>query len=423
MDEQRESRGMNTQGLAETQEDPTTAFAAPTVKRRLWWVIHGWVGLKLSLFTVWVLLTGTFAVFSVEMDWLAQPALRVQPQDAPHVSWGTMAAAAIAAVPEGRVSTVYAPPHAWFAAEALALVGADERRRIYINPYDGRVQGLAGWLSFQRFFREMHRHLLLPAKYGIPLVSSLSILLLLSIVTGLVTYKKFWRGFFRWPQGGNARRLTGDLHRFSGLWSLWFAVVITLTGVWYLVESLGGNAPVPRQPRVESGTDLRLDSARIDELVAGAQRAYPNLRIMELRLPEADEPLGVFGQADAVLVRDRVNGVWIDPTNGKVLGVIKGETLSVHQRISEMADPLHFGTWGGMTTKIVWFVFGLAMTALSVTGIVIYSVRLKKAYAADRARSKHSWLRRAWDGMGSWGYVGAGIVLLSFAMVPGWLAR
>jgi uncharacterized iron-regulated membrane protein len=88
-----------------------------------------------------------------------------------------------------------------------------------------------------------------------------------------------------------------------------------------------------------------------------------------------------------------------------------------------MADPLHFGTWGGMTTKIVWFVFGLAMTALSVTGIVIYSVRLKKAYAADRARSKHSWLRRAWDGMGSWGYVGAGIVLLSFAMVPGWLAR
>jgi uncharacterized iron-regulated membrane protein len=285
------------------------------------------------------------------------------------------------------------------------------------------VQGVAGWMSFQRFFREMHRHLLLPAKYGIPLVSSLSILLLLSIITGLVTYKKFWRGFLRWPQGGSARRLTGDLHRFGGLWSLWFAVLITLTGLWYLVESLGGDAPVSRQPRIEISADLQLDAARIDELVAIAQRAYPHLQIRELRLPEADRPLGVLGQADAVLVRDRVNGVWIDPASGKVLGVMKGEALSVHQRISEMADPLHFGTWGGMTTKIVWFIFGLAMTALSVTGAVIYSVRLKKAYAADRARSNRNWLHRAWDGMGSWGYVGAGIVLLSVVMIPGWLSR
>ena len=409
--------------VAEPVADRTTAFAASTVKRRLWWIVHSWVGLKLSLFLVWVLLTGTFAVFAVEMDWLARPALRVQPQAAPHVSWGTMAAAATAALPEGRVDVIYAPPHAWFAAEAIARVDAKERRRIYINPYDGRVQGVAGWMSFQRFFREMHRHLLLPARFGIPLVSSLSILLLLSIITGLVTYKKFWRGFFRWPEGGSARRLTGDLHRFGGLWSLWFTVVITLTGVWYLVESLGGNAPVPPPPRMAGRAQMHLDARRIDELVAIARSAYPNLQIRQLRLPAGDRPLGVFGQADATVVRDRVNGVWIDPATGKVLGIVKGEALSVHQRISEMADPLHFGTWGGMTTKIVWFVFGLAMTALAVTGIVIYSVRLKKAYAAERTQANKSWLRRSWDGMGSWGYVGAGIVLLSVVMIPGWLAR
>jgi uncharacterized iron-regulated membrane protein len=271
----------------------------------------------------------------------------------------------------------------------------------------------------------MHRHLLLPAKYGIPIVSSLSLLLLLSTITGLVTYKKFRRGFFRWPQGGNARRLTGDLHRFGGLWSLWFVVIITLTGVWYLVESLGGNAPVSRPPRAEIGAATHLDAARIDELIAIGQRAYPNLQIRELRLPAEGRPLGIFGQADAVLVRDRVNAAWIDPASGQVLDVLKGERLSVHQRISEMADPLHFGTWGGMTTKILWFLFGLAMTALAVTGIVIYSVRLKKAYAVERTEGsgRPGWLHRAWLGMGAWGYVGAGIILLSFAMIPGWLAR
>lgn len=412
------------QAEVETLGHRAIAVAGPTVKRRLWWIVHSWVGLKLSLFMVWILLTGTFAVFAVEMDWLARPALRVQPQDAPQVSWGTLASAAMAAAPTGNITTVYSPPHAWFAAEAIALVG-DERKRIYINPYDGHVQGVAPWMSFQRFFREMHRHLLLPAKYGIPIVSSLSILLLLSIITGLVTYKKFWRGFFRWPQGGNARRLTGDLHRFGGLWSLWFTVIITLTGFWYLVETLGGRAPVSPLPRLEVGTVAHLDAARIDELVAIGQRAYPNLRIRELRLPEKDQPLGMFGQADAVLVRDRVNGVWIDPANGRVLGVEKGETLSVHQRISEMADPLHFGTWGGMTTKVIWFLFGLVMTGLAITGIVIYSVRLKKAYTADVALQSrsNSWMYRAWHGMGAWGYVGAGIVLLSLALIPGWLAR
>ena len=41
-----------------------------------------------------------------------------------------------------------------------------------------------------------------------------------------------------------------------------------------------------------------------------------------------------------------------------VLDVLKGETSSIHQRICGMADPLHFGTWGRMSTKIVWFLFG-----------------------------------------------------------------
>jgi uncharacterized iron-regulated membrane protein len=411
------------QSAVEVLEGRTSASAEPVGKRRLWWIVHGWVGLKLSLFMAWVLLTGTFAVFSNEMDWLAQPAMRVQPLDRPHASWGTIVEAAAAAVPEGRVTTVYAPMHAWFATEAWAEVG-QETRRVYLNPYDGQVQGVTQWMSFQRFFREMHRHLLLPARYGIPLVSSLSLLLLLSIITGLVTYKKFWRGFFRWPRAGNARRLTGDLHRFGGLWSLWFTVVITLTGVWYLVESLGGNAPIPEPPRVTEPAGRQLGAARIDELVAIGQHAYPSLRITELRLPEAGHGLAVLGQGDAILVRDRTNAVWLDPASGAVADVWKGEDLSVHQRISEMADPLHFGTWGGMTTKIVWFLFGAVMTALSVTGIVIFSVRLKKAYIAERTlQPSRNWLRRAWDGMGSWGYVGAGIVLLSLALIPGWFMK
>ena len=87
---------------------------------------------------------------------------------------------------------------------------------------------------------------MLPTKIGIPIVCSLALLLAASLVSGIVTYKKWWRGFFRAPRGGDGRRMTGDLHRLMGLWSLWFVALITLTGLWYLVETLGGNAKVPK---------------------------------------------------------------------------------------------------------------------------------------------------------------------------------
>ncbi|SMF73776.1 Uncharacterized iron-regulated membrane protein [Allosphingosinicella indica] len=379
----------------------------------------------------WVMLTGTLATFSVEMDWLARPAMRVMPQDAPLASWGTLVEAARAApAREGlkgaKVGTIYAPQHSWFSVEAIAATD-DGRYRIYLDPYSGEARGTGAWTSFQRFFREMHRHLLMPAKWGIPLVCSLSLLLLASLVTGLVSYKKFWRGFLRKPRGGNARRLNGDMHRLAGLWSLWFVALIGLTGFWYLVESLGGDAPYAKAPNLADTTPaIMLDAARIDRLAATAQATYPALRILEMRLPDkAGKPIGFFGQADAMLVRDRVNGVWLDPANGRVIEVLRGESLTAHQRISEMADPLHFGTFGGMATKIIWFVFGVFLTGLCVTGAAIYSLRIANSGQPEerRAARRHGLVRRMFIGMGFWRWPAIAAVVASLMLIPGWLMK
>ena len=400
---------------------PAAAAARRAPKRRsMWWTVHAWAGLKLSIFMTFVLATGTLAVLAHELDWLVTPAMRVAPQDAPRASWGQVAAAAQAEVP-GRVQVVYGPIDPWFAAEVWIDDGGERIRRVYVNPWTAEVTGQGGWGNIHRFLRNTHRHLMLPVKYGVPIVCSLALVLLVSLVTGLVTYKKFWRGFFRRPNwGGGARRLSGDLHRLAGLWSLWFVALMIVTGLWYLVEELGGEAPPHPQPPERLPAMSAPVGPQLDALVARAQAAYPTLRIKEVRLGSGKNARGVVvsGQADAVLVRDRSNAVWVDPDAERVIMVSRGEDLNMHQRISEMADPLHFGTWGGIAAKLAWFLFGVLLTGLSVTGVMIYSLRLKTAHR----EAPRGGFARAFAGMGLWAYPAIGLILLSLALTPAALA-
>ncbi|WP_082132339.1 PepSY-associated TM helix domain-containing protein [Luteimonas sp. FCS-9] len=52
------------------------------------------------------------------------------------------------------------------------------------------------------------------------------------------------------------------------------------------------------------------------------------------------------------------------------------------KRIAELADPLHFGTFGGWPVRWLWCAFGAMLTALCATGVYLYGLR-----AADALRS------------------------------------
>ncbi|MCJ1962469.1 PepSY-associated TM helix domain-containing protein [Novosphingobium mangrovi (ex Hu et al. 2023)] len=379
--------------------------------RSLWWRVHSWAGFKLSIFMTFVLATGTLAVFAHEIDWLVTPAMRATPHTGPRASWGTLAAAAARAVPEGRLQSLHAPINPWFTAEAWVDTGAGSPRRVYVDPWSGKVTGTHGWANVHRFLRQIHRHLMLPTQIGIPIVSALALLFLASLVTGIVTYKKWWRGFFKRPRGGDARRLSGDLHRLGGLWSLWFVALISLTGLWYLVETLGGRAPVPELARTEQARAAPTGAA-LDRLVARARHLRPDLHIREIRFTPRQGVI-VLGQDAAWLVRDRANGVALDPADGAVLTQLAGEELGLHERISEMADPLHFGTFGGLFTKVIWFLFGLILTGMSVTGVIIYAKRLEKAERGARGA-----VTIAWQGMGAWAWASLALILLALVLTP-----
>jgi uncharacterized iron-regulated membrane protein len=388
-------------------------------KRSLWWRVHQWAGLQLSLFLAFILATGTIATLSHELDWLLTPAMRVAPQAGAPASWGALAASAQGAAGDARIEWLYGPSDPWFAVEAIAERTNGDRFRIQIDPWTAEVRGLTPWFNAQRLFRELHRNLMMPTAIGVPIVTALAFPLLASVVTAFWVYKKWWRGLFRLPRRrkerrNDGRRFTGDLHRFIGLWSLWFVALIGVTGVWYFAEKMGGGAPVPRPPAALA--PAQASGARLDALVAKAQQEFLDLRISSIGFPKGKSG-GVIamGQARALLVRERANAVLLDPDNEAVMEVVRGEELSLHQRISEAADPLHFGTWGGLSTRIIWFLCGAALTGLAVTGVLIYALRLRQEAAA---RQSSGVLAAMWRGMGVMAWPSLALLILAFTLIP-----
>ena len=391
----------------------------PAKKRktsRLWWTVHQWVGLKLSLFMAFIMFTGTLAVVSHEIDWLLQPSLRVAPASAEGpVQWATIAQNAADHPGVAEVWSMEAPTASAFAVKVTVKDAGGDLFYLHAHPTTGTIQGEGPWVGAQRVLRNMHRHLNLPTKIGVPIVAFLGFLLLVSLVTSLVVYKKWWRGFTKPLRTRDARTWWGDFHRLAGVWSLWFVGLIALTSVWYFVESLGLDAPPP--PRVKLEAPVATGPQGLAPAFAAAELAYPGLEVRRVLLPGEESPvLQLHGDYKAVLVRSRANAVWVDPATSEVLLKTDGRDMNVHQRISEMADPLHFGDFGGYWTKVPWFLFGLMLTGLALSGAAIYSLRIARRHGGE-ARLAQAFAGM-WRDLPRWRWVSAVLILIGFALLP-----
>lgn len=349
--------------------------------------MHSIIGLKLSLFLGFVCLTGTIATVSHEIEWLYKPYVRATPVK-DEVNWGRMWDAARGAYPNAKLGGIgsYDRNDApYFVKSVSATDASGQDFNIYVDPGTARVTGHEYGRSFQDAMRALHYYLFAPGRIPMYLVTALGFVLILSLVSGLIAYKKFWRGFFRHPRWHrDGRTWMGDLHRLAGLWSLWFVAIIGLTSVWYFAEHAGVDWETP-MPRVEEPrADLAVTGAQIASWTHTARREMPGLAITAVYLPyEPGDAVIVQGQWRAWLVRERTNAVFIDPATNAVLGKRIALEMDVGERIVHMADPLHFGTFGGLATKLLWVAFGLVLVGMAGSGAYIYAKRTRIALTSS----------------------------------------
>lgn len=388
--------------------------------RSAWWRIHSWAGLKLSVLLTFILATGTLATVSNEIDWLLTPAMRSSVSAGRVVDWAALHRTALSHAEGGRVDILRAPLETGFAAQAIVALPSGESRRIWANPHDGQFTGATSWHNVQQVLRQLHRRLMLPNGPGYFFVSLFSALLATLLVTGLVSYKRFWRGFLNFPRyrRSQLRRFAGDLHRFAALWSIWFMAIMAVTGLLYLAGSVG-IAPAGRSttatPTMASGIRTTIDQclALLPERVRG-------LDITVVVLPDkAGAPIVAMGQGSALLTEYNGNRVSIDPARCTVSRHAFAIDQSVIARVFLASNPLHFGTFGGLATKLLWFAFGCILTGIAITGSVIYALHVARDFGPVAPGAFIRWRR----GMGGWKYFTFGtlavVVLITLGALLG----
>ncbi|QOH70031.1 PepSY-associated TM helix domain-containing protein [Pseudomonas juntendi] len=375
-------------------------------KSRLWFLVHSWLALPIWFFVLIVCFTGMLAVVSQEIVWLANPDVRASKPDtdAERLSFQQVLNALHKAEPDMVVQSIIQPDGSHFALTANVTFPDGTTPTLYVNPYTGAIQGKSPDFNFQAFTRALHGWWLVPFTNGFSwgwyLVSILGLPMLASLVTGLVVYKKFWKGFFKPVRTGHGSRIFwGDLHRLAGVWSIWFIAVISITGTWFLIQailfdnhiSISSEPIVPviareEVPQTADGSPApRID---LDEAARIAGLAIPGLEINFIALPAtAYSHISMGGRGWYPLMFQSAE---VNPYTRKVDSQFLLGDRSALEFVTESMRPLHTGDFGGLPIKLIWFFFGLVLTLMVFSGLLIWTKRTAQATAAALKRSERA---------------------------------
>jgi uncharacterized iron-regulated membrane protein len=376
-------------------------------RSRTWFLVHSWLALPIWFFVLIVCVTGTLAVVSQEIVWLALPEIRAsQPSDdAPLLTFGQAVEAIRTARPELVIREISRPDESHFALTALVSNPDGSSATLFVNPYTGVIQGKNPDFDFQQFTRALHGWWLVPFTSGFSwgwyLVSLLSLPLLASLVTGLVVFKRFWRAFLkptlRLNQG--ARVFWGDFHRLSGIWSIWFIAVIAITGLWFLIQAIlfdnhiditteGVPDMVARQEVPRTADGLRPNLVPVDNAINTAQSHIPGLEISTVTFPgTAYNHIALSGRGWYPLMFQSAS---INPYNGQIAEQRLLSDYSKLEFVTQSMRPLHTGDFGGLWIKMIWMFFGLLLSMMVLSGLLIWTKRTAIATAAALRRPARS---------------------------------
>ncbi|MCX2585337.1 PepSY-associated TM helix domain-containing protein [Pedobacter sp. MR22-3] len=262
---------------------------------------------------------------------------------------------------------------------------------LFMNPYTGElVFHEQSEFEFFRIILYLHWSLLLKTELGQPVVGVVTLLYVISLLTGLYLWwpknkkarrVRFW---FKWKKNTGLKRRNYDLHNILGFYVMSLGLVIALTGMMWAfpmldrglqkVLNLSENSKKTKVAMVHPLPE-KAESKGLDLIFKEIKKKYPTAKAYHFYFPAK--------QLSTVMVLASYDQTFKTVTNrydvlsGQLLETSRFEDERIGERFSAMNYDIHTGNILGLPGKILAFLGSLISASLPLTGFLIWYNRKK----------------------------------------------
>lgn len=363
--------------------------------RPFFYYLHRYAGVAAGLVFFISAVTGAMLVFEDEIVQATHPHRYVVDVVGEARSVEDNLAAALAALPEGRASslTLYADP-----ARPYQFGVRDSSNTfyyVYTNPYTTDVVEVSNPLhSVFSVAIRLHRFLL-SGRTGKLIVGVSTVLVLSLMLSGLYLWWPRTKAVFskrtriKWA-GTNWKRRAYDLHAVLGFYTMWILIITAATGlVWSfdVVEDavywLGGgerSAPRPESVVMEGAPTVGFNAA-----MAGIKAEIP--AFTQIRMSISSRPEGVVQglvRTEASPHQSAYDRVYLDKYTGGHLRTDLHADAPGGTKARRLIYPIHVGSIYGLPSKILVFIVCVVGASFPVTGYYLWFTKWRKRRKARK---------------------------------------
>jgi uncharacterized iron-regulated membrane protein len=256
-----------------------------------------------------------------------------------------------------------------------------DRIHSFIDQYRGTLLGSVDYNhSGLQWIYDLHSELQFE-RAGLTANAWFAFTLALTSTTGLILW---WRGRRYWKLGleyrtkASWKRQVWDLHNLGGFCFYLPLLLLSLTGAYYAYEPAyreiaakltGGPAEIAPPKATHPGVPRR----SLDDILSAGLAALPDSVPSMIIFPvKKNDPFTLRLRRHSDLHRIGLNWVYVDPSTAEVLRVDRFHQQPLGVQIIRLMTPLHYGTIGGTTTRILWLITGLMPGVFFVTALLMW---------------------------------------------------
>ncbi|MFC5270755.1 PepSY-associated TM helix domain-containing protein [Adhaeribacter terreus] len=375
------------------------------ISNKTLWKIHSWLGLYTGIFIAFLSITGAAAVFKEEIDTLADRRLLKVEVTGERKPYNELIAILQAEIrksqPEASISSIELPRTETDAIMAHVFVGsenganiidkafANNARQYFVNPYTGQFLGSRDYYKTVSFFiRNLHVRFY-DNYWGRPAAGIFGIAFFIVTVLGFLIYGKFLKqAAFTAIRTKNLRQLFADWHKMIGVLSLFFNLMIAVTGAWIGMQSYYMKWLDIKNPNRYEAKKIITPEADVvqtvdyDAALKRATQVFPEMIPAVLNFSaKGENTISFRGNIPGQVYERNTQVLVLDKTTLETRFQYDIRQQKATDKLFYVQEALHFGDFAGLPMKILYVLLGLTSGFLSITGYYIYLNRQQSKLA------------------------------------------